>query len=90
MITIEAIATVTPEGKVTIQLPATILPGNHKLVLVIDEQPVIPEKHLQQETPRQPRRSVRGVGAELKTDVTETAIAEARREMWATFPRENL
>ncbi|PSB25311.1 hypothetical protein [Stenomitos frigidus] len=44
MITIEAIATVTPEGKVTIQLPATIPPGNHKLVLVIDEQPVTTEK----------------------------------------------
>jgi hypothetical protein len=44
VITIEAIATVTPEGKVTIQLPATVLPGNHKLVLVIDEQPVTAEK----------------------------------------------
>ena len=67
MITIEAIATVTPEGKVTIQLPATIPPGNHKLVLVIDEQPVIPEKHLQhQETPTQPRHSLRGVCAESK------------------------
>ena len=44
MITIEAIATVTPEGKVTIQLPATIPPGSHKLVLVIDEQPVTLEK----------------------------------------------
>lgn len=44
MITIEAIATVTSEGKVTIQLPATIPPGNHKLVMVIDEQPVISEK----------------------------------------------
>jgi len=91
VITIEAIATVTPEGKVTIQLPATILPGNHKLVLVIDEQPVISEKHLQhQETPRHPRRSLRGVCAEPKLDLTEAAIAEARREMWATFPRENL
>ncbi|MBW4473298.1 MAG: hypothetical protein KME45_23420 [Stenomitos rutilans HA7619-LM2] len=44
MITIEAIATVTPEGKVTIQLPATVPPGNHKLVLVIDEQPVTAEQ----------------------------------------------
>lgn len=37
MITIEAIATVTSDGKVTIQLPPTIVPGEHKLVLVIDE-----------------------------------------------------
>lgn len=40
--------------------------------------------------PKRPRRSLRGVCAELKTDVTEAEIAEARREMWATFPRENL
>jgi len=44
VITIEATATVTLEGKVTIQLPATVPPGNHKLVLVIDEQPVSPEQ----------------------------------------------
>lgn len=44
MITIEAIATVTPEGKVTIQLPASIPPRDHKLVLVIDEQLAIPKK----------------------------------------------
>lgn len=38
------IATVTPKGKVAIQLPATVPPGNHKLVLVLDEQPVTLEK----------------------------------------------
>jgi hypothetical protein len=44
VITVQAIATVTPEGKVTIQLPASIPPGDHKLVLVIDEQPAISKK----------------------------------------------
>jgi hypothetical protein len=39
VIPIEATATVTPEGKVTIPLPPTIPPGEHKLVLVIDEIP---------------------------------------------------
>ncbi|UBF29266.1 hypothetical protein K9N68_16375 [Kovacikia minuta CCNUW1] len=44
MITIEEIATVTSDGKVTVQLPSTVPPGEHKLVLVIDEQPIIKEK----------------------------------------------
>ena len=42
MITIELNATVTPEGQVTLQLPSTVPPGEHHLVLVIDEsQPAI-------------------------------------------------
>ncbi len=43
-----------------------------------------------QSAPKRPRRSLRGVCAELKTDVTEAEIAGTRREMWATFPREDL
>lgn len=38
VIKIEATITVTPDGKTTIQLPPNIAPGEHKLVLVIDEQ----------------------------------------------------
>ncbi|MBE9018458.1 hypothetical protein C7Y66_30085 [Chroococcidiopsis sp. CCALA 051] len=38
MITIEAIVTVTPDGKAAIQLPPNIPPGRHKVVLAIDEQ----------------------------------------------------
>jgi len=44
VITIEAIATVTSEGKVTIQLPPTIPPGEHKLVLMIDEGSAVERK----------------------------------------------
>ncbi len=44
MIAIETIATVTPDGKVTVQLPSTIPSGEHKLILVIDETPVEREK----------------------------------------------
>lgn len=51
MITIEEIATVTPDGKVTVQLPSTIPPGEHKLVLVIDEQPIIREKRSSSDLP---------------------------------------
>jgi hypothetical protein len=38
MITIEAIATVTTEFEVTITVPTNILPGEHKMVLTIDEK----------------------------------------------------
>lgn len=37
MKTITTIATVTADGKVTLQLPADIIPGEHQVVLVIDE-----------------------------------------------------
>lgn len=37
MKTISTIATVTADGKVTLQLPPDITPGKHQVVLVIDE-----------------------------------------------------
>lgn len=43
MKTIEITATVTEDGKLTVQLPSDIPPGEHQIVLVIDEKPV-PEK----------------------------------------------
>ena len=41
MITIETTATIEPDGKLIIQLPPDIAPGEHHIVLVIDEQPFI-------------------------------------------------
>lgn len=38
MRTIETTAIVNPDGTVKIQVPAEILPGKHRIVLVIDEQ----------------------------------------------------
>lgn len=38
MIKIEAIATVTPESQVTMKLPSNISPGEHKIVLNVDEK----------------------------------------------------
>ncbi len=35
-----------------------------------------------------PLRSVRGLCADLKVDITEEDITEARQEMWGNFPRE--
>ena len=36
-----------------------------------------------------PRRSLLGLWADLNTHITEEDIAEARREMWGNFPRED-
>ncbi|WP_438822823.1 glycosyltransferase family 2 protein [Planktothrix pseudagardhii] len=38
MITIEVIATVTKESQVTLSLPSEISPGDHKMVLTVDEK----------------------------------------------------
>ncbi|CAD5951897.1 putative glycosyltransferase sll0501 [Planktothrix tepida] len=38
MITIEVIATVTTESQVTLSLPSEISPGDHKMVLTVDEK----------------------------------------------------
>jgi hypothetical protein len=41
MKTIETTVLVTPEGTVTLQLPEDIPPGEHRIVVVIDEQPIV-------------------------------------------------
>jgi Protein of unknown function (DUF2281) len=44
---------------------------------------------LRQKTiPRQPRRSLKGLCADLNLHIAEETITEARREMWGSFPRE--
>ncbi len=42
----------------------------------------------EKEAKPQPRRSLYGALADLNIEVTEEEIAEARREMWGNFPRE--
>ena len=44
MRTIEITATVTADGKVTVQLPPDIPAGEHQIVLVIEEKPVEKKK----------------------------------------------
>ncbi|GAX42342.1 hypothetical protein NIES4075_33430 [Tolypothrix sp. NIES-4075] len=41
MKTIQTIATVTADGKITLQLPADIPPGEHQVVVIIDEKPLV-------------------------------------------------
>jgi hypothetical protein len=43
---------------------------------------------LQQETQRQPRRSLSGLWADLDLNVSEEDIADARRGVWGSFPRD--
>ncbi len=40
MKTIETIATVTADRKITVQLPPDVLAGEHQVLVVIDEKPV--------------------------------------------------
>jgi hypothetical protein len=48
-------------------------------------------KHLRGEArqPRQPRRSGRGLWADLNIDLSAEEIDEVRREMWKGFPRDD-
>ncbi|HJY82563.1 MAG TPA: DUF2281 domain-containing protein [Candidatus Binatia bacterium] len=39
---------------------------------------------------KQPRRSLKGLWADLGVDITEEDIAEVRKEMWKDFPREDI
>ncbi len=39
--------------------------------------------------PKRPRRSLMGIGADLGVKITREDVAEARREMWGNFPRDD-
>ncbi len=41
MKTVQTTAIVSKDGKLTVQVPSDIVPGEHKIVLVIDEAPVV-------------------------------------------------
>lgn len=38
---------------------------------------------------REPRKSLAGLWADLNVDITNEEIADARRECWSNFPRED-
>jgi len=42
----------------------------------------------QKTTLKTPLRTVGGLCADLKVDITEEDIAQARQEMWGNFPRD--
>jgi len=39
---IETTAIITDEGTLTVQVPPDITPGDHHIVVIIDEQPMVP------------------------------------------------
>jgi hypothetical protein len=41
-------------------------------------------------TPKVPLRSVKGLWADLDIEITEEDIAQARKEMWGNFPKEDI
>jgi hypothetical protein len=41
-------------------------------------------------TVKHPRRNWIGTASDLNVDLTEEDMAEARREMWGNFPREDI
>lgn len=51
MKSIETIATVTKDGKITVQLPLDIPEGEHQVVIVIDEQPLGEKAERKQKRP---------------------------------------
>jgi hypothetical protein len=44
MRTIETMAVIEPNGKLTLQLPPDIPPGQHRVVVVIEEQPILEKR----------------------------------------------
>ena len=61
--------------------------------LPADEQQEVLDhaKHLRDESPRprKPRKSGRGLWADLNIDLSAEDIDEARREVWKNFPRDD-
>ncbi|WP_373526953.1 hypothetical protein [Nostoc sp.] len=51
MKSIETIATVTKDGKITAQLPLDIPEGEHQVVIVIDEKPLAQEAESKEKRP---------------------------------------
>lgn len=59
--------------------------------LPVDKQQEVLDfaEYLKQKTVvKRPKRSIKGLCADLNIHITEEDIAEARKEMWGNFPRE--
>ena len=58
--------------------------------LPVDKQQEVLDftEFLYQKMVKRPLRSVKGLCADIKVDITEEDISQARKEMWGNFPRE--
>ena len=61
----------------------SLTPEQQREVEVMVERLAIRNQH------KGPRRSLMGLFEDLNIHITEEDIAEARREMWGNFPRED-
>jgi len=52
---------------------------------ILDFAEFLQQKNLTKKT----LKSVKGLCADLKVDITEEEIAQARQEMWGNFPRQD-
>jgi hypothetical protein len=93
MKTIEADVAVGLDGTAVIQFQVApdVCPGIHHAVVVLEEA-VADEESTRGATSlaRGPLQSPYGVWADLRVDIAAEEIAEARREMWRAFPREDI
>jgi len=53
---------------------------------VLDFAEFLQQKNL----PKKPLKSVKGMWANLDIEITEEDMAQARKEMWGNFPREDV
>ena len=63
------------------------------LKLPVDKQQAVLDfvESLEKKTgQRQSRRSLKGLWADLEVNISADDIADARREMWGGFPREDI
>jgi hypothetical protein len=89
MRTIETTATVTKDGKMTIQIPPDIEPGEHKVVLVIEEQLVKKETRpplicLSATLARGPRISLSGVRTRMMNGVAKKIFLDTNVLVFST------
>lgn len=75
----------------TTEIEASLLGKLRTLPLERQREALDFVEFLEQKTvsPKQPRRSLYGICADLNVRITKEEIDEARREAWANFPREH-
>ena len=66
------------------------LPPTQKLRLIEAIVPDLAAPLLQAETQPQPLRSLYGLWRDLGVSISAEEIDDARRDMWGTFPREDV
>ena len=88
MKTIETTAVVTADHRLALQLPEDVTPGEHRIVLLIDELPLADQKDQSIQTPMRWEGNVLVYGGQYSGSV-EQFIEELREERIRQFFPEN-